>query len=285
MELMRIGDVPIAAGDRVFRYSRARAVALAFLAACTTLVLAWVGWTRHSLLASYCAALGALALLLLRRFVLARFRPSNWLVRMSNSGLYVQLRSYLNFHFPVDAPTVVFLRDDEIQRGRIVNERRGIPDPERPARNQYVVQTRTLVVLELAEDAARVADAIAREKQRRIGTTFRHYPVRVTSARQLQIEWGVVPPARTFLDGLASRVAVTAPERTARDYKALAGLSRHEQEQRLAELAETGQHMAAVALARELFALDLSEATELLHRLSHSGAVRENDPDLRNRGA
>jgi hypothetical protein len=50
-------------------------------------------------------------------------RPSNWLARVRNDGLFIQFRSYLNYHLPADALTVFFIPYQEIRSARLVRER------------------------------------------------------------------------------------------------------------------------------------------------------------------
>src|SRR5690349_2394258 len=78
----------------------------------------------------YIAAVVFLFLDFMRRFITARFRFSNWLVRMNDSGVYVQFRSYLNYHLPAEDITVVFIPFGEIRSARLVKERLTVPDPQ-----------------------------------------------------------------------------------------------------------------------------------------------------------
>ena len=62
-------------------------------------------------------ALLFLALALHRWRVCAR--NTNWLLREAEDGLYVQTRSYLNYHLPQDVETVLFFGQEEILGVRI----------------------------------------------------------------------------------------------------------------------------------------------------------------------
>src|SRR5690242_2066751 len=132
MRLLRLQDVEIGSNDRVFRHARLRAliVWLAGLAATTALFFkAYVGkWPLGYLFGSFLL----LFVLLTRRFVTARFHPSNWLVRMNDIGIYIQYRSYLNYEFPAEDPSVTFLSFGEIASARLVKERVTTPDPAKP---------------------------------------------------------------------------------------------------------------------------------------------------------
>src|SRR5262245_44261192 len=110
MRLLRLDEVPTGERDRVFRHSSARALFAALAALCAAGGFFLFGWQRGSVLAYYLAGLTLLGLLVMRHFVLARFQPSNWLVRLCDAGLFVHFRSYLNYHLPQADPTVVFIR-------------------------------------------------------------------------------------------------------------------------------------------------------------------------------
>ena len=90
MQLMRLADTPLDRRDRVFQYSK-------------------FGWLKSLWLAYYVAAVIVIYLLILRKLVTARFRSTNWLVRMTDDGLFIKFRSYLNYRFSDEDPTVVLI--------------------------------------------------------------------------------------------------------------------------------------------------------------------------------
>jgi hypothetical protein len=63
-------------------------------------------------------------------FIIARatLRRSNWLIAMSDLGLFIQFRSYLNWKASVDGPTIVGIKFNEIRSIRIVKEQLTSPD-------------------------------------------------------------------------------------------------------------------------------------------------------------
>jgi len=281
---MRLGDVPKNASDRLFRYSPARAAAFSLIAFGAAAALLWLGWSRRSGLAVYLAVAIVLGMLVMRRFILARFRPSNWLMRLSDGGLFVQFRSYLNHHFPADDLTVVLIPYSAVRSARRVMERRDIPyrDPDWYRAVRVTRQTRRLVELELAEDSSPLAKPLEAEVARKppterrwygtSGTKYNHAPVWLASPGFLDIEWGVAPGADSFLEALRPHAKIEAPVEVTFDYTRLKGLSREEQERRVAELAASGQIIAAVYLARRLFAYDLPQARGFVDSLLGRGA-------------
>jgi hypothetical protein len=235
MRLLRLADVPTNARDRVFRYSPRRAVLAtgAVLGASGGLVA--LGWHEGSWVAFCAAGVLLVGLLVLRRLVAARFRPSNWLVRMGDEGVFVQFRSYLNYHFSENDLTVVLIPFREIRSARLVREHRAMIERENAsARVDRVTQvSRRLVELELAVDAAPLARALAEESARRAptGATYRHNPVRMGSPTTLQLEWNVAPRADVLLKGVESHTRIARPHEISRDDARLGGLSREAQEE------------------------------------------------------
>src|SRR5574341_259931 len=212
MQLMRLADVPLDQRDRVFHYSRMRAIAGAMTLAAIALVALIFGWQKGAWLAYYVAAVVAICLLIFQKLVAARFKPSNWLVRMTDHGLFVKFRSYLNPHFPEEDLTVVFLPYSEIRSARSLKEHQELPDRDQRNRSTTTTRTRRLLELELAGDSAQFAAALAKERERvftkptggagKSSSRYQHFPVQLTSPTRLRMEWGVVPGAQTLLDAL-----------------------------------------------------------------------------------
>jgi hypothetical protein len=96
---------------------------------------------------------------------------------------------------------------------------------------------------------------------------YHHFPVRLASPNFLTIEWGVVPSVQSILEALTRHTLVQREEETTRDFVNLDGLSREEQEVRLLELAESGDMIGAVAIARKLYSYDLTTAKTFVELL------------------
>jgi hypothetical protein len=214
--------------------------------------------------------------LIFQRLVTARFLSSNWLIRMTDHGLFVKLRSYLNHRFPEQDPTVVFLPYSEIRSVRLVKERRELPDRDEGNQSSRTIKTRRLIELELAGDSTQLAEALANERKRVFNkpnhggggkTRFHHLPVRLASANLLAVEWSVVPRADKFLDALTRHTLVQCVHDSSKDFVNLQSLSRADQESRLRELAESGDMIGAVAIARRLYSYDLTTAKDFVESL------------------
>ena len=216
---------------------------------------------------------GALVLLcdLLRRLFVARFLPSNWLARMNASGLFINFRSYLNYQFPADDLTVVFLSFGEIRSARLVKEKLQVPDMSR--QNSTETQTIRWIELELAGDVAPLAQALHAEatekaplEKRWYGSTstlVMDHPARMPLPPFLQVKWDV-GGANDFLEAMRPYTTIAEPVLIRQDYANLDGLSREEQLKRLSELAQRGQTIDAIYMARKLCGCGLAEAKNMV---------------------
>ena len=279
MRLLRFADVEISPRDRVFYHSRVRALLWALAAILASAALLFHAISVRWIFGDYLAAVLLLFLLLMHKFITACFRPSNWLVRMNDQGLFIQFRSYLNYHLPADDLTVVFVPYQEIRSARLVCERARVPDAE----GRTATQTLRYVEFELAGDTGPLAKALAAEsaepapKEKRwygsTSTLYQDYPVRMASPPFLRVRWSVVPRAQTFLDALRPYTTIADTVLISQDSAHLESLGREEQQQRLRELAQRGETIQAIYIARRLYGSGLSEAREMVEGLRNESGV------------
>jgi hypothetical protein len=275
MQLLRLADVPTNPRDRVYYYSRLRAVMGATILAAVAIGAFVFAWVNGAWPAYYVAAVMAFCLLLYQRLILGRFHPSNWLMRATDDGLFVKFRSYLNYHFDPQDFIVLYLPYSELRSVRMVKERQEIPDRNR--QSAATTTTRKILELELAGKSTEFAVALAAERERvfgkmprtnrRMSTRYQHFPVRLVSPTLLRIEWAVVPRIQTLLDALTRHTLVRDAGESAKIIANLEQLSRSEQETRLLELAESGDMIGAIAMARRLYSCDLTEAKQFVEGL------------------
>lgn len=276
MQLLRLNDVPVSQRDVVFAYSRVSATSgalLLFLVSAGLIVFARIkgAWPAYVV-----AAFMILCVLIYQKVIIARFHPANWLVRMTDNGLYVKFRSYLNDHFDAQDFVVLFLLFSELRSARMVKERQEVPDQN--PRSRTTTTTKRILELELAGKTVELAVALGAERERvfgkmprtngRMSTRYQHFPVRLASPTLLRIEWGVVPKLQTLLDALTRHTLVSASAEEKKDYTQLENLDRKEQEARLLELAESGDMIGAIAMARKLYSYDLTTAKQFVESLS-----------------
>ncbi len=277
MQLLRSADVPIDRRARDFRYSRWRAGTGAIILAAAALALIAFGRLNNTWIPYYIAGVIIVTLLIFHNLVTARFRPTNWLVRMTDDGLFIKFRSYLNYRFSDQDPTVVFIPYSEISSAKLVKERQAIPDRDGGNRRATTIRTRRFIELELAGNSEQLANALASESKRvlakpaeggsSVSTRYQHLPVQLATPNLLRIEWGVVPNAQTILDALTRHTLVDHATAVSKNFVNLDGLSREEQESRLLELAQSGDMIGAVTMARTLYAYDLATAKNFVESL------------------
>ena len=260
--------------DRVYSHSRLLALIPVFVVVGLAAWLTFHAFTVGRKPGYYIAAAILLLFNLLRGYITARFRPSNWLVRANDQGMFIQFRSYLNYHLPADDLTVVFISYQEIRSARLVREKVTVPDPEN---NATTTQYLRYVELELAGDLAPLASALEAEDVEKAptvkrwygksSTIYQDYPVRMTSAPFLRIRWDVFPGAKKFLQALHPYTTITDPVSLKQDFTRLEGLSREEQERRLREMVLRGQSIAATNTAQKLYGCSLGEAKTIVDGL------------------
>ena len=282
MQLMRERDVPANDHDRVFRYSRFNATLAVALLLAGPVALFGTG-VRHRTVLPQIIAIGAVGLVLLaKRFLVARFRPSNWLVSTTESGVYVKFRSYLNYHFSADDVSVVFIPYREIATARVVRETIERPDVttrlDGSRTNKYSsYQRRKVAELELTGDTRALAAALLeesarqgpREKRWYGSTTVRanHQPVMLEGASRIRIAWECVPGIQKFFSRLASKVKIEATASRDWSVEALQELDRPALERRIAELARAGRMREARLETRLHFAYDNEQTDRFIERL------------------
>lgn len=282
MQLMRLADVPMDPHDRVYYYSRFRAVTGATLLAAVAIAAFVFAWLKGAWPMYYIAFAMALCLLLYQRLILGRFRSSNWLLRMTDHGLFVKFRSYLNHHFDAQDFTVLFLPYSEMRSARMVKERQERPDREQESAT--TATTRRILELELAGKSTDLAVALTAERERVFGKTprgaqrisyrYQHFPVRLVSPTFLRVEWGAVPRIQTLLDALTRHTLVHGGGEESKTFANLDQLSKQEQETRLLELAESGDMIGAIAIARRLYSYDLTTAKQFVEGLMSKRPAR-----------
>ena len=275
MRLLRLQDVENGSNDRVFRHARLRALIASAIGLAIVSELFFHGYKAKSPPGFIFGSFLLLFLLLTSRVVTARFHPSNWLVRMNETGFYVQYRSYLNYELSPDHPSVVFFSFGEIASARLVKERVRTPDPAKPGASQ--TQFLRYVDLELSGDTSSLAEALQTERgeqapleKRWYGTSstlYRDYPVTLTTPTCVRIRWDVVPGAHKFLEALRPYTVIADPISLAQDYTQLKTLSREDQQKQLRELVARGQQVTAIAAARKLYGSSLGEAKAMVDSL------------------
>ena len=281
MRLLRPQDVEIGPNDRIFRHARLPALMLWLAGVAAVTAVLFRAYTQKWVPGYILGTFSMLFLLLTVRFIAARFHPSNWLVRMNATGIYVQYRSYLNYQLSDENPSVVFFPFGDIASARLVKERVETTDSMTSG-----TQTQFLryVEFELAGDTAPLADALNKERGERgpaekhwygtSSTLYRDYPVAMSAPAFVRIRWNVTPPAHNFLEALRPYAVIADTVSLTQDFTRLKSLSREDQMKKLRELAFRGDVIAATYAARQLYGGTLGEANEMVNSLLHEKTPR-----------
>ncbi|MBK7874326.1 MAG: hypothetical protein IPJ77_00975 [Planctomycetes bacterium] len=220
----------------------------------------WYVWVASAPILLLAGLIGVLVLHGTAEFARNAWRKSAWSARTAWDGVYLNLRSWQNAHFPDDGPTIVFLPWSELARASKLVEHvdRGTARRAPPARRW--------VVLELAGVETRELEALLRAEATRPGPErtflglrsrgrYHHTPVVVPEDGVVQVEW--LGPV--FLRELARRITTSTTPRVERIADATRPI-----EDRIAELVQRGDPLTAIELARREGGLSLLEAKELV---------------------
>ena len=271
MQLLRLADVPLNQRDKVFYHSRLRAVAGGLIILAGGFGLLLFGWLQAVWPAYLGAGMIFFCLLIFHQLILARFRPSNWVLRLEDNGLLIKFRSYLNDRFPEYDLTVLFLPFSEIRSAKFVREEQELQDHREPAGT--TTKLRKYVELEVSSDCRQLSEELAKERERVFkgkstsSTRYEDFPVCVVAPDRVQIDWTVVPHAQTLLDALTRHTLVRPAETSSKDLAHFDGLSQGEQKAKLLELAQNGDKINAIAMARSLYDYDLTTAKQFIEDL------------------
>jgi hypothetical protein len=273
---MRLTDVPFIGRERIFYHSRFGAVAGGLLVLAVVFGLVGFGWVKSAWPAYLSAVVVFLCLLIFHQLILARFRPSNWVLRLNDDRMLIKFRSYLNDRFPQSDLTVVLLPLSELRSAKLVREKQELKNYR--GHVGTITKRRKYVELEVSGDCRQLTEELAKERERVIkgkaiaSARYEDFPVRVTAPGRIQIDWTVVPRVQTLLGAITRHTLVRPAEAASKDFANLENLPRKQQEARLLELAESGDKIAAIAMARQLYAYDLTTAKRFVEELLHKPA-------------
>lgn len=227
--------------------------------------LPWFAWLAVAPVAVVVGGVWLLCLGALLDILRSSFRATNWLVKTTDEGLYLHLRSYQNRHFPDDAPTVAFLRYAEIASVAPVREsyERG-----HSTHNLGWVEL-TLANVDTAELAARIEHerTCPAPEGRFLGirgsTRSNHVPVWVSAPGVVCVE----RVSRGLVRELGRHVETSAPRQV--DLERADG---RDLETRVRELLARGERLGAIQLARKTRNLSLTAAHQLVQEIERGPA-------------
>ena len=280
MRFYKLDEVPVSGDDKVFKVSpMGNGVAALIMYGITILALfhALGGLPSFRFPATLCywiaGALGLFGLIPLSNFR-ASLKPSNWLMRCNQTGIFIKYRAYENWKLPGDKPQAVGLEYGEIAWAKIIKERRSVPAMNQQNRTELHFFTYLALGLAKPDMSALDAHLEADRNLRPDGTMVTlDYPVQTAPECVVEIRWnGIHPSASKALAMLGQRVRILEPEHRKvdltyhRNRKDLTAPTEDETAKILA-LAKSGDEIGAVNLARQVYGCSMSEATERVDKL------------------
>lgn len=205
--------------------------------------------------------------------IVALYRKENWVLVVEPAGIWINLRSFHNWHF-AEADTALFLPYSEIAFIRRHKTRFFVPSSE----SRSIQQSSSMLEVELNH---KETDALARmlqeERRRRaperrslIGLKVRskakHYPVTLPEANKIHVaDAYVVPSLKRVVAELARHVEIG--EATRQEFDDWQDLNDEEVDVLVRLLVESGDEMAATKLLRRRRKMSLSEAKRTIEHI------------------
>lgn len=191
--------------------------------------------------------LGAILIFRLRNYL----QKGNWLLRSTQEGLWINLRSGFNKHLPEEHETVLFIPKDEVAAICRTKEVRELPS----FRGGYKDVYSYIDVYLSHEDTEAVVDCLRRERRMEgassWGSSTKHhdYRVRVINPPGIRLVWEWIKPGEEqTLNELGKDYPITKTRNLRRpDWD---DLSEAEKEAFIAELWEIGHLQQAIGLVR-----------------------------------
>jgi len=263
VRLLYAHDLPRFGIEQTYRHARMLPVVVFIVTIASAIAWALYIWLQDEALILYWPSFGAaLVALFTLSGARAAWRSTNWLMKIASDGVYIKFRSYLNHHFPDDAPTVVHLVPADIASVGIATERVTLPNRD----GGDMSATMRFLDIRLAQPPPEsMVQAIEYERRRpppgrRMTTKHHDYPLRFVGSETLRILWSAavrpgIPHAVADLGARYPRGDDAHIERTPWHDMAPA-----EQESLILELCERGETVTAIRLARMRYGMNLTEA-------------------------
>lgn len=269
MQILRDAEMPLTDGMWTYRETAWPHLIFGLLMAGLALGCAGLPFLpelANSTLAKYPAIIGVVLFGLIAKMALRLFyasrRPECWQLRWSPEALYIRFRAYHNYRFPADTPSIVKLDRREIKWIRPRRHDLNAPDTEGAWSLWFTV--RHLEIALRRTDAAPLADALRAEAEQRDHnrSRFNHYPVTL-HGDAIHVELRSPKKALSALSRYyPTTLAVETPATAFED------MTTAEQEDHILALAQSGNTIAAVKAARDVYGCDLTTAKNLVDGLT-----------------
>lgn len=232
--------------------------------------LPWWLWIIASPFVLIALLLWVVIVLGMWRSVTACFRRSNWVMKLTFGGLYLQFRSYLNHHFPDEVPTILYLPWADIAAA----QESVVHTSEVDSDGHSGINAKRYLDLHLNRtDTEAIRQAIAAETARKQTTKgrssmrFHHVPVQVPQQGVVRVEWR----GRKVLKALKAHLTIRPKRHTGHGHASAvddrAAVS-DDREDQIIKLIEQGNRIAAIRTVRSLYGTSLTEARTFVDDLT-----------------
>jgi hypothetical protein len=260
MRLCYQRDLPRSGVRRIFRSSTTAPFVLGGVCLLAAVVWAvYAATTRDDMFAWLPVLVGVLVAFLCFLAGWSAIQPTNWLMKDTEHGLFISLRSYLNHHLPEDVPTILHLEPTDIRQLIPVTQKTQVPMRD----GGMMRTTLSYLDIELNHEGTRELHEILRRErtrdQRREPGRRRlshDYPLRLAAPNRLRIQWRIQPSAEHAVQYLSDRYTAGEPSRV--KLPPLRRMTPESREALIREFWELGERPIAVRMAR--LHLDASRA-------------------------
>ena len=199
------------------------------------------------------------------------FHKDSWLVNLQPGNMLIKIRSFHNSKLPKEDKQIVDLSYNEID---YINKLIITRYTYSKKNGQKISKIRFLEIHLKTGENNELASFLKEERGRRIKTKngssiSYHYPVMLTGGQALRVEWNNVSPS---IDRVISKLAelgikIADAENRTEDYT-ISLKDKKQAEDKVLELLERGESMAASKLLRRNFGMTLKEARQFIKDLS-----------------
>jgi hypothetical protein len=276
MRFYKLDQVTVSRDDQVFKVSStSQTIGLVITSAIvlTLLVFAIRNGIHHRVVPAFFSAVfgGMIGLFALNSYgsLRASREPTNWLLRCQGGGLLVHYRSYRNWRFPADTPQVVGWEYPEIAWVRVAKERRTVPSMTHGG-NSSETHFMSFVELGLVNpDTTELEKYLSADRSLSAGGMIvMDYPVQVLPGGIVQMSWsGMHPPAHQAVECLGRQVKTAETAHRVVDLVHHSKAPPEEERQKILQLVRSGDVIAAVTMARQVYGYSLTEAHTFVEKL------------------
>ncbi len=281
---MKLSEVRISVADVVYRespWNKVLAVLMSLIVSGVPFVIAVMSGNVIFYIAG---AFGLLFVGVFGSLLVKTLRPDNWLMRITSSAVVVKYRSFANAHLPKEDLVAFVLDRAELKWARSSKSKRITPgsqsgESRSDHRTSLEIGIDPSVTQEL--EPLLVAERQRQEPPRgmtKSSSKTLHYPVSIPESGVIRIEWRsgqswITPSIKHVLAQLAKWTTIEEPKQATANYASLTSKDM-QTEDKILELAASGEVIAATRLVRKIYGYSLAEARQFVDDLIANGGPR-----------